>query len=192
MVFYTIFSKVTNVMFRVLYKVEINGIENLPNQGRTVICSNHVGVADPVLLTAVLPRKLNYMGKKELFDNRFIGYWIKKLGAFPVDRDTSGLSAIKTAIKILKEDKVFAMFPQGTRTRDEEGSSVKPGVAMITIKGKSSATPIHIETDYKLFKKITINIGKPLHFDEYFDKKISTEQYVEISQSILKEIYKLK
>ena len=53
MVFYTIFSKVTNVMFRVLYKVEINGLENLPKQeqGRTVICSNHVGVSDPVLLT---------------------------------------------------------------------------------------------------------------------------------------------
>ena len=192
MIFYPVFATVTRLMFKVFYKLEVTGLENIPKSGRTVICSNHVGNLDPVLLTAVIPRKLNYMGKKELFDNKFIGYWIKKLGAFPVDRDSTGLRAIKIAIKLLKEDKVFAIFPEGRRTQSEGDNVAKPGIAMISVKGKSSITPIHIDTQYELFKKIKINIGSPIHFDEYFDQKLTTEKYEDLSRVILKEIYKLK
>lgn len=192
MSFYNLFCNTNNVLFRLFYKVEINGLENIPTSGRTIICSNHVGLTDPVLLAAMLPRKLNYMAKKELFENKFLGFAISKLGAFPVDRDSSGLSAIKTAIKILKEDKVFAIFPEGRRVQEENSENVKPGIAMISIKGKSSIIPIYIDTEYKLFKKIKINIGKALYFDEYFDKKLSTKEYEALSLRVLKSIYELK
>lgn len=186
------FSKVSYIMFKIFYKLEVVGLENIPKEGRTVICSNHVGVLDPILVGSVMPRQLNYMAKKELFDNKFIGYWITKLGVFPVDRDATGLGAIKKAIKLLKEDKIFAIFPQGRRIQGEDEESAKPGTAMIAIKGKAPIIPIHIETQYELFKKIKINIGKPIHFDEYFDTKITTEKYEELSKVVLKEIYKLK
>ncbi len=192
MTFYSIFSKVTHLIFKMFYKLEVTGLENIPKDGRVVICSNHVGVLDPLLVGAVIPRKLNYMAKKELFDNKFIGYWITKLGVFPVDRDATGLGAIKKAIKLLKEDEVFAIFPQGRRIQGEDEESAKPGTAMIAIKGRSSIIPIHIDTQYELFKKIKINIGSPINFEEYFDKKITTEKYEELSRAVLKEIYKLK
>lgn len=192
MTFYTFFARMSFVYYKIFYKVEVNGIDNIPSVGRIIVCSNHVGLADPILLGSIIPRKLNYMAKKELFENKFIGFWIKKLGAFPVDRDNSGLAAIKTAINILKDDGVFAMFPQGQRTQSENDESVKPGIAMISIKSKSPIIPIHIDTQYKLFKKIKVNIGKTINFDEYFDRKLSTEQYIELSKDVLKEIYKLK
>lgn len=192
MYFYNFFCNTSNMFFRLFYEVKIIGLENIPTSGRTIICSNHVGLTDPVLLAAMLPRKLNYMAKKELFKNKFLGFAIRKLGAFPVDRDSSGLSAIKTAIKILKDDKVFAIFPEGRRVKEEDSESVKPGIAMISIKGKSSIIPIYIDTEYKIFKKIKINIGEPLHFDEYFDKKLSTKEYETLSLKVLKAIYELK
>ena len=192
MVFYNIFSKITNVLFKIFYKVKINGLENIPKDGRLVICSNHMGLTDPVLLAALIPRELNYMAKKELFDNKLLGFLIKNLGAFPVDRESSGLTAIKTAIKLLKNDQVFAMFPQGTWVKDETSQDVKPGIAMISVKGKSPIIPIHIDTQYELFKEIKLNIGKPIHFDKYFDKKVSSDEYKNLSKQVLKEIYKLK
>lgn len=192
MTFYTIFSKTSHIFLKIFFKLEVTGLENIPKEGRAVICSNHVGVLDPILVGSVIPRRLNYMAKKELFDNKFIGYWITKLGVFPVDRDATGLSAIKKAIKILKEDKVFAIFPQGRRIQGEDEESAKPGISMIAIKGKSSIIPIHIETKYEIFKKIKVNIGNPIRFDEYFDTKITTEKYEDLSKVVLKEIYKLK
>ncbi len=192
MTFYSVFSKTFSLYYKIFFKMKVKGLENIPSEGRLIICSNHVGLADPILLGSIIPRKLNYMAKKELFKNKFIAYWIKKLGAFPVDRDSSGLAAIKTAISILKKDGVFAMFPQGKRTKDEDNDSVKPGVAMIAIKSKSRIIPIHIETEYKLFKEIKINIGKEINFDEYFNEKLSTEQYIGLSKEVLKSIYTLK
>lgn len=190
--FYSIFSKMVGIYLKVFYKVKINGLHNIPKTGRLIICSNHRGLTDPLLLAAIIPRDLNYMAKKELFDNKLLGFFIRKLGAFPVDRESSGLTAIKTAIKVLKKDKVFAMFPQGTRTIDEGNEDVKPGIAMISIKGRSPIIPIHIDTQYEIFKDININIGKPIYFDEYFDRKISSDEYKTLSKQVLREIYKLK
>ena len=192
MVFYNIFSKITNILFKIFYKVKLNGLENIPKKGRLIICSNHMGVIDPVLLAAMIPRELNYMAKKELFDNKLFGFLIKNLGAFPVDRESSGLTGIKRAIKLLKEDKVFAMFPQGTRIKDETNEEVKPGIAMISVKGRSPIIPIHIDTQYELFKEIKLNIGKPIYFDEYFDRKVSSKEYKDLSKQVLKAIYKLR
>lgn len=192
MTFYDLFRSMSLVYYKVFYKLEVNGVKNIPLEGRVIICSNHVGLADPILMGSIIPRKLNYMAKKELFKNKFLAFWIKKLGAFPVDRDNSGLAAIKVAINILKKNGVFAMFPQGHRTQDENSDSVKPGIAMIALKSKSSVIPVHIDTEYKLFKSIKVNIGEAMSFEEYFDKKLSTEEYTSLSQTILKEIYKLK
>lgn len=192
MTFYNIFTKLFSAYYRVLYKLKVSGVDNIPHDGRIIICSNHVGNLDPILLGTIIPRRLNYMGKKELFENKFIAFWIRKLGAFPVDREQSGLSAIKAAIRILKGDEVFAMFPEGRRVQYEDGESVKPGIAMIAIKSKSPIIPIHIDTDYKLFTSIRVKIGKPLNFEEYFDKKLSTEEYITLSKDVLKSIYSLK
>lgn len=191
MIFYNLFANSTYLLFSFFYGIKVVGLENLPKEGRVVICSNHVGFNDPILMTAIMPRKLTYMAKKELFKNKFLSAIITKLGAFPVDRETSGLGAIKTAIKILKSDKVFAMFPQGTRTKEEDLDSSKPGVAMIAVKSKSPVIPVYIDTEYKLFKKIHVTVGEIIDFSEYFDTKLTTEQYASLSKTILTEIYKL-
>ena len=189
---YNISTKIINVLFRMFFKVNITGIENIPRDSRLIVCSNHMGVLDPVLIGSMIPRKVHYMAKKELFKNKIFGFLISKLGAFPVDRDTSGLSAIKTAIKLLKQDKVFAIFPEGTRSKGENDNNAKPGLAMIAIKAKSPIIPIHIDTQYEIFNSIKITIGSAIVFGEYFDKRISTKEYEELSNRVLKEIYNLK
>ena len=190
--FYKITCTLFNFFFRIMYKMDVEGLENIPLKGRVIICSNHVSLLDPLVLAAVSPRKLNYMAKKELFEKKILGFLIKNLGAFPVDRDKGGLSAIKKAIKILSRDDAFAMFPQGTRVHNVNDNSSKPGIAMIAIKSKSPIIPIYVDTEYKLFKKLKLTIGKPISFNEYYDQKMDTDQYKSLSELILKEIYDLK
>ncbi len=94
--------------------------ENLPTDRGFVIACTHEGFVDVLALGAgILPFEIHYMAKKELFANKWIGGFLKKIHAFPVDRENPGPSSIKTPIKLLKEGKIVGIFPSGTRTTED-------------------------------------------------------------------------
>lgn len=190
--FYSVIKFLVNIIFRVLYRVKTYGLENVPKQGKFILCSNHANNLDPVFISMVMPRKICWMAKKELFKYKITSYFGYKLGAFPVDRSQSDISAIKNALRVLKEDKVLGIFPEGTRVKKMDLESAKPGVALMSIKSGAEILPVHIESSYRLFSKINIYIGKPMDISNKDGKKPSTEDYVEKSKLVLKTIYGLK
>lgn len=190
--FYSVIKFLVNIIFRVLYRVKTYGLENVPKQGKFILCSNHANNLDPVFVSMVMPRKICWMAKKELFKYKITSYFGYKLGAFPVDRSQSDISAIKNALRVLKEDKVLGIFPEGTRVKKMDLESAKPGVALMSIKSGAEILPVHIESSYRLFSKINIYIGKPMDISNKDGKKPSTEDYVEKSKLVLKTIYGLK
>lgn len=191
MLFYKVVKNSVKVLLSLIYRIEIEGMENIPKEGKSIVSSNHFSLMDPVLLGAFLPRKINYMAKEELFSNRLFSWVLNKLGVFPVKRSGSDISAIKTALRILKNEEVFGIFPQGTRAKAGEDLIAKPGSAMIAIKSKSPIIPIAIIGNYKLFNKVKVKIGEPIDLSKYYDEKISTEEYQKISQDLLNVIKKL-
>lgn len=132
------------------------------------------------------------MAKKELFQNKFLDYVFRKLGAFPVDRKESDISAIKNALRVLKNDGALGIFPEGTRVEEFNLDNVKSGTALISIKSKSRILPIYIEGNYKLFSKINVYIGEAIDFSDYYGQRLSSETYAELSKDVLKEIYTIK
>ncbi len=87
---------------------------------------------------------------------------------------------------------MLGIFPEGTRVQEMDLDNTKPGIALISIKSKSPVIPVFIDSEYKLFSKIVINIGEPIYFDEYYDQQLEAEDYLEISKDIMKTIYSLK
>ena len=87
-------------VLRLLYRIEVKGIENLPKSG-ALLCPNHASDLDPVLIAICLPINyhLHYMAKAELFRKRLNGKVLRALGAFPVERDGADIGAVKTAMK---------------------------------------------------------------------------------------------
>ena len=185
MTFYDFVVSILKPVLKVLYRVKVIGKENILMEGPLVIASNHISNLDPLLVGVFIPRRLSYMGKKELFDNKLLGYIITKLRVFPVDREKTDISSIKTALRILKNNEALGIFPQGTRSKNEEDLRAKSGVAMFAIKGKGKIIPITIIGKPKIFKRTTLYVDKPISLDEYFDKKMSNAQYEEISQRVL-------
>lgn len=183
---------VAKVVFKLIYKIDIVNKKEVPNEGRFILCSNHIHVLDPVLLAAFIPRQISWMGKKELFENKIMAYLLNRLGVFPVDRNEPDLSTIKNSIRILKSENVLGIFPEGTRVKEMNLENAKAGIALISIKSKSPVLPIYIEGDYKPFSKIKIYVGEPIDFSHSYDKKLTTEDYKEFSQEILKSIYSNK
>ncbi|EOD01640.1 lysophospholipid acyltransferase family protein [Caldisalinibacter kiritimatiensis] len=192
MSFYSFAKGLMFFLLKLLYKIEVNGIENIPNKGKGIICSNHISLLDPIVVAIATPRKINFMAKKELFNNSLLRFLLNKLGAFPVDRKGTSLSAVKSSLKVLKQDSLLGIFPEGTRVRIENIENAKPGISMISIKSKSPIIPIYIQTNYRIFSKITVHIGHPIEFSDYYREKLTTEDYKNLSKNVMKEIYSLK
>lgn len=186
--FYSIVRGAASILFKIIYRVEIIGIENIPKEGNYLVCSNHASNWDPVLVAVSFPRQIFWMGKKELFKNKFLDSFFRGLGAFPVDREGSDISAIKSALRVLKQGELLGMFPEGTRTSGYSKEYVKPGVAMLAVKSRSLVIPVRIESNYKLLSKVKITIGRPKDFSAKEDK---VNDYEQISDNILRTIYSL-
>lgn len=162
---YKFLTGLTRIMFRIFYRVEVKGEIKLPDECGYMICSNHIHMFDPILIADFTKRPISFMSKKELIDMPVIGWILTKCHAFPVDREKGDIAAIKTAINILKEGNVMAMFPEGTRHKDGNFHDLKKGAAMIAIKAGVPIVPMRIVTTYKFFTKITLNIGEPIYYD---------------------------
>ncbi|MGM0413814.1 MAG: lysophospholipid acyltransferase family protein [Bacillota bacterium] len=175
---------------RFIMRVDIKGMENIPESGPLVVMSNHISFLDPPLIGAIMPRKIHYMAKAELFKNRVIGAFLKKLGAFPLKRGTGDSRAFRKAIKILRNNGVLGIFPEGTRY--PEGSPGKPhsGSVMIAIMAKSPILPIAIK-NIKRKGRPEVIIGEPLVLEEYYGKKLKKEEREEVANQVMTEIISL-
>lgn len=191
MLFYKVVKGSIRFLLSLVYRVEIEGKEHIPKEGKSIVSSNHFSLMDPILIGAFLPRKINYMAKEELFSNKLFSQILNKLGVFPVKRKGADIGAIKSALRILNHGEIFGIFPEGTRSKSGEILKAKPGLAMIAIKAQSPIIPMAIIGNYKLFSKIKIIIGEPINLFNYYGKKISTEEYQKLSQDILNTIKRL-
>ena len=72
-----------------LFRLQIEGTENIPKQGPFILCSNHRSVLDPFFMAVAVPRTIRFMAKSELFEDhgRFARWLLYVVGAFPVRRD---------------------------------------------------------------------------------------------------------
>ncbi|ERM91854.1 lysophospholipid acyltransferase family protein [Caldanaerobacter subterraneus] len=190
--FYYFAKVIVRAIVKVIFRIKVKGLENIPKKGPVIICPNHISLLDPPVVGALLNRRIYFMAKEELFRNPFLKLLLGTgLGAFPVKRGTADLSAIKTALNHLKKGRAVGIFPEGTRSKTGKLQKAEPGVAMLAIKSKAPVVPVGIKGRYGLFSRVIINIGKPMTFEKYYDSKLSSQQLAEIGEEIMKEIAKL-
>lgn len=177
------------------YNVKVEGKENLPEKPGFIIASNHRSYADPPLLAVTsMCAKFSFVAKEELFRNRFFGWLIRKLGAFPVERGRGDMKVISDSIERLGEGRNLVIFPEGTRSMDGKLGRGKTGVALIAAKSGADVVPAAIIFNGKLGfrKKITVRYGKPIHFNEIsVDKEITPKELKPVKQRIMGDIQKL-
>lgn len=160
---------------RIFFPTRVVGRKNVP-KGKCILICNHQTSFDVILLAQSLWRKQYYMAKKELFNNKLRGAFIKGIGAFPVDRENVDLKATRFALNVLKQNKTLTMFPQGTRSKDDVNyGNIKTGVCMFAIKEKAPIVPVHIVRKPGIFKFNKIIFGKPFTLEAYYDKKLDKD-----------------
>ena len=186
--FYTFARNLMKIYVDLFYRITVENLHHIPKEGACIVCSNHIHNLDPVIIATTIPRKMGYLAKEELFRIKILGAVIRKLGMIPVSRDSADLAAIKTSLRLLNSGKVLGIFPEGTRKKKGVPPKVKPGLAMIAIKGKVPIIPVAIISNYKLFGKIKVKVGSPISFEEYYGQKLSVDIYQELSQKVMEQI----
>ncbi|WP_341300758.1 1-acyl-sn-glycerol-3-phosphate acyltransferase [Lysinibacillus sp. FSL H8-0500] len=138
---YKFAANVVKVLLKLMgSKARVYGEENLPKDGGFIVACTHTGYVDILNLgVAMYPREVHFMAKKQLFDMKGLGWLVKHLNAFPVDRDNPGPSVIKIPSQLLKEGKIVGIFPSGTR--NAEGTDLKQGAITIAQLAKAQIVP---------------------------------------------------
>lgn len=187
---YGIAKAIVSPLFRLGFRIRVEGVENIPRKGGVILFGNHIHYLDPVVVGVVVPRPVCFMAKEELFRG-FLGFLIRSLGAFPVKRGTPDRSSLKRALEILEKGGCFGIFPEGTRSRTGQLQKPEPGTAYIGLKAKVPMVPFGITSQYKLFRPILIRFGPPVNLDEFAGAKLNGATLEAASEVLLNSIRQL-
>ena len=106
--FYSGAKAVLGPALRFFMYLKPHGVENVPQEGGIILCSNHISALDVISIGAVCPRQLTFVAKKELFSVPVIGWLVKKLGAIRIDRGGKDVGAIKASVNAAVDGKVLS------------------------------------------------------------------------------------
>ncbi len=176
------------IFMNILFRIKITGSENIP-EGGAIVCSNHISNFDPITLGITIRRHIYFMAKKELFKTKFSAWILTNIKAFPVDRNARDMTSFKKAVAFLKEGKLMGIFAQGTRVKEMDSKSAKAGAALFAQMASVPIVPVGIQTNYKLFSKIYVTIGKPVYINQ--GEKLKGEALSEFMENLMTEIAKL-
>lgn len=178
---YRLLISIVKFLSKILYRYSVVGDVELDSSSNYIICANHKHVLDPVLLSIAFEKEINFLAKKELFDNKILAFFLKKLNSIPVDRHNNDLKAIKTSVRRLREGNTLGIFIEGTRVKDYNPENAKQGAPLIARMANAKIVPVYIEGNYRPFKKMNIIIR-----DTY---EVTSKDYKKEAENILKIIY---
>ena len=195
--FYSILHIILKILATVYIRLQPIGIENIPKQDGVILAPNHPSDLDSFILGAAITRQLHTMGKEELFRRSFAEFIFRKLNAFPVKRGEIDRTAIRVAVGVLKDGHVIDMYPEGTVSKDGSLQEPKLGTAFIALQAKVPVVPTAIIGSFNVMSKgqrfprphkVVIKFGRPLYFDEYYDKPYKKEILKIVTMKIMSQI----
>jgi 1-acyl-sn-glycerol-3-phosphate acyltransferase len=177
---YTISRLICCCIFSAVSRRRVFNREGAERTGAWIIASNHISHFDPLLLTSVIRRQIDWMAMSDLFKPRFLGWWLRRSDCFPVQRFKADRVALKTAIDRLQDGKLVGMFPEGG-LRDGAasvlgGAALRRGIRAVADLGNAPIVPCVILGSDRLYRSanwlpfrrtpIWIGFGRPITADE--------------------------
>lgn len=166
--------------------------ERLP-EGGAILCPNHTSLSDPLFVVFALGLKTRpqVMAKSEFMRIPVLGWLLNKAGVFAVNRGKADVTAVKRALKCLKDGDKLLMFPEGTRSKDGDLGEAKTGAAMFAIRTGVPIVPMYIPARKKWFRRTPVVFGEPF-MPQIAGKKGTPEDYERVAGELMERIAALE
>ncbi|HKH15650.1 MAG TPA: 1-acyl-sn-glycerol-3-phosphate acyltransferase, partial [Solirubrobacterales bacterium] len=142
-------------------------------KGGLIVASNHRSFLDPFVIGVTLPwrRPMQYVAKVELFERRWQGWILSRVGAFPIRRGQSDETAMETAGVVLDRGGTICIFPEGTRIRSGSLATPRRGVGRLALESGASVVPVAVHGSEQVRRgwrirprKVKLRVGRPMRF----------------------------
>ncbi|EHL17203.1 1-acylglycerol-3-phosphate O-acyltransferase [Peptoanaerobacter stomatis] len=188
---YSVLRFIINIVLRIVYRIEVVGNNTVESNKAYIVASNHRNNLDPLLVIITFnKRKIHYIAKKELFENKILKFILDRTYVISLDRNKNDLGALKESLKVLKDGEILGIFPQGTRVSSIEDDTSKAGIGMFAMRTNTPVIPVSIvaENNYKPFSKIKIIYHDLYTVPEQLMTEKNNEGYIAVSNEVMQII----
>jgi CMP/dCMP kinase len=167
---YVVMRLLLRLLLRTAFRLEVTGAENIPKHGGVIVAPNHRSLIDHPAVGVITGRQVWFMGKEELFKNKWAAKFLRALGSFPVKRGRPDRASLQRCLSLLEAGEVVGIYPEGTRSPDSRFEEVEDGFAYIALKSGAPIVPIALSgtesvlprgRKFPRFVKIRLLVGEP-------------------------------
>jgi 1-acyl-sn-glycerol-3-phosphate acyltransferase len=192
---YKISHRAVRLFSPLFFRLTIVDASHVPKEGGVIVAANHNSYFDIPLLGGALDRQADYLAKRELFENGWVGSLLRSLGGIPIRRGEMDRTALGEVEARLRAGRLLVLYPEGTRSRDGRLGPARPGIGRAIVQSGVPVVPVFIRGTSRIrpFCSVTITFGKPLDFGPLPGKEEVPPKmlYATLARSVMIEIERL-
>ncbi|MBU0744289.1 MAG: 1-acyl-sn-glycerol-3-phosphate acyltransferase, partial [Gammaproteobacteria bacterium] len=205
--FYTVVSYGLYVLSKMLWRIKISGIKNLPKDKPFILCPNHPSYLDAFLILASIPNwlrvKIFFLGDHIYFDVPVVRGLVKTGRIISLNPATNLVDSMRACSYVLRNGKAVCIFPEGGRSPDGSIQNFKKGVGILARELSVPLVPVHIDGAFQAlprgkffprFNRINIAFGKPYTSDQLKEQGVrlgAKDDYEAIAKGLEAEVRNL-
>jgi 1-acyl-sn-glycerol-3-phosphate acyltransferase len=178
------------LLFGSVAQIHLIRVENANRPGGMILAGNHISHFDPLILSGVVRRKIDWMTMAEFFPIPVVGQWLHAVDAFPADRHRANSTTVRTTVDRLRNGRLVGIFPEGGirdgKSSILEGAPVRSGIATLADMAAVPILPCVILGSDRLYNRrrwipfrrtpIWIGFAEPIYRDPNLDRKAARER----------------
>lgn len=185
---------------RILFRVTVEGPGRVPDAGPVIIAPVHRSFIDFWVASEVTRRRIFYMTKDSLWENRVLARVIPALGGFPVNREGADREALRRAQEVIDAGEVLVMFPEGTRREGTLVRDLHEGVAFLAARTGATIVPLGIGGSASVMPKgshlprphhIHVVVGEPIEVPVPAGGRVPRRRVHELTEQLTGSIQQL-
>lgn len=204
--FYWVIRGVLKPLLRALYRIRVEGVENIPRKGPAIIAANHRSFLDSFFIPLVVRRrKVIYLAKADYFSSWKTAWFFKAAGQISTERGGGKKSeqSLEIALEVLSDGNLLGIYPEGTRSPDGYLHRGRTGVARLALAAGVPVIPCGLTGTEEVMPKnaklprlggrpqVGLRFGKPLDFSRYEGKERDRFVLRSVTDEIMYEVMRL-